>query len=243
MADDWPDRINNALANATILVPIIGPGWLRIADDYGRRRLDQPDDWVCNEILHALQNKIPVIPIILSNTKIPVREALPKSIDNLWRIQYFELRDNRWEADLSAFFDRLVELGLKRSSARAIRYQKPRITIRDLTDHEVQSALSTLDNWSVAISDIPGHEPSKRTELYRIFEFASFEDAIQFMGTAAGHISKIDHHPRWENVWRTVSAWLTTWDIGQKPSILDLELARYLDDLRSILPPPILKKK
>jgi hypothetical protein len=115
MADDWPDRINSALASATIVLPIIGPSWLRMADDYGRRRLDRPDDWVCNEILHALQRKLPIIPILLSKSPMPVREALPESIKDLWRIQGFELRDDRWEADLSAVFDRLVELGLKRT--------------------------------------------------------------------------------------------------------------------------------
>jgi hypothetical protein len=37
MGDDWPERIDNALASATILIPVIGPNWLKIADDYGRR--------------------------------------------------------------------------------------------------------------------------------------------------------------------------------------------------------------
>jgi hypothetical protein len=51
MGDDWPERIDNALASATILIPVIGPNWLKIADDYGRRRLDTADDWVCNGVL------------------------------------------------------------------------------------------------------------------------------------------------------------------------------------------------
>ena len=76
-----------------------------------------------------------------------------------------------------------------------------------------------------------------------MFEFASFEDAIAFMGGAARRISEMDHHPRWENIWRTVSVWLTTWDIGQKPTELDLQLARYLEELRSTFPPPKVRKK
>lgn len=243
MADDWPDRINNALASATILLPVIGPNWLKIADEYGRRRLDRADDWVCSEIIRALQKRLPIIPLLLSNTPMPLREALPESIENLWRIQAFELRDSRWEADLSALFERLVQLGLKRSSTRSIPYPKPELTIKELTNLELESALETMVNWTVSVSDIPGHEPMKRTELYRVFEFASFEDAIAFMGGAARRISEMDHHPRWENIWRTVSVWLTTWDIGHKPSALDLELARYFEELRSTFPPPKAKKK
>lgn len=76
-----------------------------------------------------------------------------------------------------------------------------------------------------------GAKGEKRTELLRTYEFASFEDAIHFMFAATRHISKIDHHPDWENVWRTITIWLTTWDIGNKPSHYDLELAQYLDEL------------
>lgn len=57
MGDAWPDRIDAALTSATVLVPVIGPSWLRIADDVGRRRLDKEDDWVRNEIRHALEAK------------------------------------------------------------------------------------------------------------------------------------------------------------------------------------------
>ena len=61
---------------------------------------------------------------------------------------------------------------------------------------------------------------------------ASFADAIGFMNAAVPKIDALQHHPRWENVWRTVSVWLSTWDIGHQPSELDLELAACLDGLR-----------
>ena len=41
----------------------------------------------------------------------------------------------------------------------------------------------------------------------------------------------VDHHPDWENIWRTITVWLTTWDLGHLPSIYDIELAEYLDQL------------
>lgn len=65
----------------------------------------------------------------------------------------------------------------------------------------------------------------------RSFEFASFEDAMHFMFSATRHIGRVDHHPDWENIWRTITIWLTTWDIGHKPSHYDVELAQYLDEL------------
>ncbi len=57
------------------------------------------------------------------------------------------------------------------------------------------------------------------------------------MLNATRHISKTDHHPRWENVWRTVSVWLSTWDIDHKLSHYDVDLAEYLENLYDLYKP------
>jgi pterin-4a-carbinolamine dehydratase len=243
MGDAWPDRIDEALQAATILVPVIGPSWLRIADEDGRRRLDKEEDWVRNEIRHGLEAKLHVIPLLLSGTPPPKREALPERIANLARFQGFELRDDRWESDLSMLLSRLGDLGLKRVSTQTVRYPTPQVTLTELTERELSSALEKLVDWQVVVSELPGYEPRKRAELYRAFEFASFQDAIAFMGAAVQRIAEADHHPRWENIWRTASVWLSTWDIGHKPSQLDLDLAFFLEQLRSTFPPPGFRKQ
>ena len=226
------------------LQQLSGPNWLKIADENGRRRLDKADDWVCNEIHHALQEGLSIIPLLLSNTSMPSPGALPERIAKLSRITAFELRGIRWETDLSTLFLRLVELGLNRLTNESVRYPKPKVTLKELTDSELEAALKGLSSeWTVSVTHIPGFEPNKRTELCHSFEFASFEDAIAFMGAAARRISEMDHHPRWENIWRTVLVRLSTWDIGHKPSVLDLELAGYLEQLRNTYPPAKSRKK
>jgi len=37
------------------------------------------------------------------------------------------------------------------------------------------------------------------------------------------------HHPRWENIWKSLRVYLTTWDIGQRLTDRDIQLAKYLD--------------
>ena len=37
------------------------------------------------------------------------------------------------------------------------------------------------------------------------------------------------HHPRWENIWKTIRVYLTTWDIKHRISDRDIQLARYFD--------------
>ena len=78
MGDAWPDRIDRALESATVFLPVLGPSWLKIVDDYGRRRLDRPDDWECGEIRHALESRLPIIPLLLSHTPMPPREPFRK---------------------------------------------------------------------------------------------------------------------------------------------------------------------
>ena len=37
---------SHGLQQATHVIAVIGPQWLRVTDDYGRRRIDRDDDWV-----------------------------------------------------------------------------------------------------------------------------------------------------------------------------------------------------
>ena len=238
MGDDWSERIDNALIKATVVIAVIGPQWLRIADDYGRRRIDKGGDWVRREIAHAIANRVNLIPILLSNTPKPDREALPEELSRLPKYQSFQLSDETWEQDIALVVSRLAELGFKRAAGRTVQYPVPRIRIRDLTPEELDAALDKLPGWEVTLSDLPGYEPLKRTEIRRVYEFASFEDAMAFMNAASQHISRVDHHPRWENIWRTVTVWLSTWDIGHRVSKLDLELAEHLNELRKQYPQP-----
>lgn len=229
ISDDWSDQIDQALKRATLLMAVIGPQWLRITDEFGRRRIDREDDWVRNEIAHALGGRIRLVPVLLSRTPLPERDALPAPLQRIVQRQAFDLRDDRWEQDLTALIASLESLGFKRRSEKPIRYPKPLVTMAELSRDEIDDALKELATWHVVVSEIPGKEPLKRTELTRTYEFRSFENALRFMSDAVPHIERVEHHPRWENLWRTVTVWLSTWDIGHLPSRLDIDLARYLD--------------
>ncbi|MES1264431.1 MAG: 4a-hydroxytetrahydrobiopterin dehydratase, partial [Variovorax sp.] len=69
----------------------------------------------------------------------------------------------------------------------------------------------------------------ERIEICREFRFTTFQGAIGFMAQVAPGCDIAMHHPRWENVWRTVRVFLTTWDVGHKISDRDIQLARYFD--------------
>jgi 4a-hydroxytetrahydrobiopterin dehydratase len=80
-------------------------------------------------------------------------------------------------------------------------------------------ALRELKGWS---------EEGKRDAIVKTFTFANFVDAFGFMTKAALIAERMDHHPEWSNVYKTVSVLLTTHDAGGL-SAKDIALARAMD--------------
>ena len=67
--------------------------------------------------------------------------------------------------------------------------------------------------------------------LYRKIEFKDFSEAFAFMTRVAMVAEKMNHHPRWTNVWNTVELWLNTHDAGNTVTDKDRKLAQKIDDL------------
>ncbi len=82
------------------------------------------------------------------------------------------------------------------------------------------------DAVSAALADLPGWDLSQDgLSIGRIFVFKNFSQAFAFMTRVALAAEKMDHHPEWSNVYKTVTVRLTTHDAGGLTE-LDLALAR-----------------
>ena len=67
--------------------------------------------------------------------------------------------------------------------------------------------------------------------LYKKFEFKNFSAAFAFMTRVAIEAEKMDHHPKWTNVYNKVEIWLTTHDAGNIITDKDKKLAAKIDGL------------
>lgn len=78
-------------------------------------------------------------------------------------------------------------------------------------------------------AEIPGWtaEPS-RDAITKTFVFADFVQAFGFMSQVALVAERMDHHPEWSNVYKTVNVLLTTHDANGLTG-KDVELARSMD--------------
>jgi len=81
------------------------------------------------------------------------------------------------------------------------------------------AALKRLLHWK----DVPG-----RDAITRKFVFADFNQAFGFMSRVALMAEKMDHHPEWFNVYKTVEVTLSTHDAGGVTD-KDITLAAFMD--------------
>jgi hypothetical protein len=108
---DWVEEITAAVAACDVMVAVIGPGWLSAADSAGRRRLDDPDDWVRLEVRTALQRGVRLIPVLVGGAAMPLRVELPPDIADLTRRQSLHVRHESFRKDaehLLAAVERLL---------------------------------------------------------------------------------------------------------------------------------------
>lgn len=88
-----------------------------------------------------------------------------------------------------------------------------------LTPEEIEAGLAELGGWRLEEGGLA---------IVRTFSFRNFSEAFGFMTRAALAAEKLDHHPEWSNVYKTVEVRLTTHDSGGLTA-LDLDLARRMN--------------
>ncbi len=84
-----------------------------------------------------------------------------------------------------------------------------------------KAALGRLKGWS---------EVAGRDAISRKFVFADFNAAFGFMTRAALVAEKLDHHPEWFNVYKTVEVTLSTHDAGGVTQ-RDIQLAEAMNSI------------
>ena len=84
---------------------------------------------------------------------------------------------------------------------------------------ERTAAMARLSSWKAVAG---------RDAISRRYVFKDFNAAFGFMTRAALTAEKLDHHPEWFNVYKTVDVTLSTHDAGGVTA-LDIQLAEAMD--------------
>ena len=95
--------------------------------------------------------------------------------------------------------------------------------VERLKPEDRAAGLTALSDW---------HLCDGREAISKSFKLRNFREAFAFMTQIALVAEKMNHHPEWFNVYRTVDITLATHDVGGL-STLDLELAAEIDRIAS----------
>ena len=110
------------LNSRDVVLVVISPNWLDAKDETGRRRLDNPDDFVVIEIAAALVRDIRVIPVLVDGAHMPKASELPDPIKPLARRNAVEIRNAQFGRDAEALIEKIRE-ALNRGSAAPRRWR------------------------------------------------------------------------------------------------------------------------
>jgi TIR domain len=147
---DFANEIEQRVGSCKVLVAVIGRSWMEVKDGEGRRRLDDPNDWVRLEVVAALERNIPVIPALVGGAKMPAASDLPEVLSKLTRRQAIEITHTGFHSDV----DRLIR-GLEKILPPE---EKKKTPIRRRTAHKPSEGSTQRTG-----------EPSKSLKVLKIF--------------------------------------------------------------------------
>lgn len=116
---DFSEVIHNTLGTADAVIVLIGEHWLDASDEDDRRRLDDPDDWVAQEIAAALEVGVPIYPVLVDDAPMPAVEDLPEDLRRLTRLNAVTVSEQRWDEDV-ARLAKIVSLDIPSATERQL---------------------------------------------------------------------------------------------------------------------------
>ena len=209
---EWPDSIRAAVEKADALLVIIGPNWLHIQDEKsGRRRLDLDDDWVRLKILTFLKRKtanqdLLILPLLVNGAGMPRAEYVDNDLRPLCAHQPMEISNTGSILDFVQVKQRLIQRRFQPIIRPAVVTPMAGQIPLQLTQEEENDFRNEYKQWRIIEEEKPGAPGDVMRELYRLYEFTSYEMAWRFMVRVDElGIRPYNHHPRWQNTYNRIN--------------------------------------
>ena len=167
---DFAEEVTRAVAACQVLVAVIGPAWLTAADGRGRRRLDDPGDFVRLEIEAALARGVRVIPVLARGAMMPGEDDLPENLAGLARRNALFIRHESFRFDagrLVAAIEGVLDVtsGAVDQSPPAAKAEAPADLRDDRTGSNAPSEKARKEAVTTAeVTELSGDERPTRIE-------------------------------------------------------------------------------
>jgi TIR domain len=113
-AGNWREQIQSALDRCKVMLVVMGPRWLTIADEQDHPRIELADDVHRQEIALALsRSDLTVIPVLVDEAVMPRANQLPPDLQKLADHQARKIGDTqaRRKADLAVLVKDIQSVG------------------------------------------------------------------------------------------------------------------------------------
>jgi hypothetical protein len=114
--ENFSDKIFSSIEQSDVVICLIGNQWGITAN--GVNRLEEEVDYVRLEVETALKSNAVVYPILLNDTKMPNEDNLPKEIQTISTLNAMELRDSRFNDDLSHIVESIFSVSKSKQQKR-----------------------------------------------------------------------------------------------------------------------------
>jgi len=172
--ESFPEQLEVALSESKVMLAAVGPAWSNMAGEDGKRRIDQPEDYVRLEIESAIRNGLTIMPVTLGGAAMPSATELPTSISKLSLNHALPIRDDPdFKDDVLRLVERLCELGFQRphesESADGTLIQQIPPPPPDFVDRvqELRDVLNTVQDGQKRIVSIRGNGGMGKTAFAR----------------------------------------------------------------------------
>ena len=157
--------LREEVSKCDVLLAVIGPNWLNVRDEAGRRRLDNPNDFVRTEIATALQRNIRVIPILLDGTRPPQPDQLPQNLQELSLRNALDVRHTSFSSDVGKLVHALKtrEEGLKREAEAE--QQRPKLEQERIERQVDDMPFAPAPDDMTEVPPIPTPRPMRQSPL------------------------------------------------------------------------------
>jgi hypothetical protein len=102
LGSSWPEELQARVGRANVLLAVIGPRWVGLADEHGRRTVVDPDeeDVLRSELDCALRARSLIIPVLVDGATMPPAQRLPRAFRPLARLECATVHHDSWDRDV-----------------------------------------------------------------------------------------------------------------------------------------------
>jgi hypothetical protein len=134
---DFVEKLQPTVESCDVFIAVLGPGWLSARDKQGRDRLSNPDDFVANEIVAALESPhVRLVPILVDGASMPRSTELPKRLSGLARRHALVLPDIGFQQTLGRLIQSIERKEQERLAQEEAAQKAEREPSRQETEEE-----------------------------------------------------------------------------------------------------------